>query len=134
MDLSDIEVGDDIVMDVRSEIEPTAGDRYRVEWHVVGLSDDGIEFVGQRGDDETATLTADGEVYGPGGELEATDAKLLYRKFAEGDRTSITAYEGELQVLNRAKNQLEEELDEYNLSLHEALVILADRYITENND
>lgn len=45
-----------------------------------------------------------------------------------GKRTSILAYEDELETLNRAKRKLQIELDE-NLALHEALVELAERYL-----
>lgn len=47
-----------------------------------------------------------------------------------GDRTSILAYENEVEILNRAKRELATELDE-DLALHEALVILAERYLDE---
>lgn len=49
------------------------------------------------------------------------------------DRTSILAYEDELDVLNRAKRQLERERDE-DLALHTALVILAERYLNDETE
>ena len=50
---------------------------------------------------------------------------------AERKRTSILAYEDELETLNRARRQLEYERDE-DLALHEALVIMADEYLDDD--
>lgn len=47
-----------------------------------------------------------------------------------GDRTSILAYETEVETLNRAKRHLEVERDE-DLALHEALVLLAEDYLDD---
>jgi len=46
------------------------------------------------------------------------------------NRTSITAYDDELDTMNRAKRQLAAERDE-DLALHEALTILAERYLAD---
>lgn len=50
---------------------------------------------------------------------------------ARGDRTSILAYEDEVEVMKRAKRELERELDE-DIPLHTALTMFSEMYLDSN--
>lgn len=45
-----------------------------------------------------------------------------------GERTSITAYEDEVEVMKRARRELERELDE-DIPLHVALTMFSEMYL-----
>lgn len=131
LELTDVRPGDRLVLAGEVPEGKHAGDPVRVTWRAVDVTNDGIEVDTNETVDETALLTYDGEAYEPDGTLISPSVELLYRMHDDGERTSITAYQGELDVLDEAKRTLENELGERNLSLHVALTILADRYLAD---